>query len=266
MQGSAEARTVRPPAVAGSFYPADADALRRTLQPPLTTATPSAHNEESPRPKALILPHAGHRYCATIASAAINRLHNQHYSMVVILAPSHRVAIRGAAVPAHSHFATPLGTVALNRDAIAQLERHPAIQRNDMVHQSEHAIEVLLPYLQLVLPPFSLLPIAAGEISADILAALLQPLWAQEEILLIISSDLSHFLPYGRACEIDRATCCAIVAGQEVSHQQACGATGINTLQRLRGHRPLQQLAYCNSGDRGAGRDSVVGYASFALA
>ncbi len=253
--------TIRPAAVAGSFYPDRADTLRQTLLPLLSA------EQRHPRPRALILPHAGHGYCAAIAAEGVRRLHGHPIQRVAIICPTHRVAINGAALPSVSQFATPLGTVPLDREAVATVAPHPGIIVSDAVHAQEHAIEVLLPYLQLVLGAFTLLPIAAGNIDPDHLADALQPLWRREDVLFVISSDLSHFHPYDRANRIDAATCDAIAAGRDISHEQACGATGINTLQRLRQPRqqPLQLLAYCNSGDSGGGKESVVGYASFCL-
>jgi len=254
-------RCIRKAAVAGSFYPDSAEELRRTLIPLLTT-TPIPL-----RPKAVILPHAGHCYCASIAAQAVRRLYGHAIRRVIILCPTHRVAIDGAALPTVTHFSTPLGTIPLDRSSLAVLASHSHIHYSDAVHADEHAIEVLLPYLQLVLDDFVLLPIAAGSIHPDALADALHPLWQQEETLVVISSDLSHFHPYSTANRIDHATCNAILAGDDINHTQACGATVINTLQRLRHNKtePLQQLDYCNSGDSGGGRESVVGYASFIL-
>ncbi|MDX8408931.1 MAG: AmmeMemoRadiSam system protein B [Mariprofundales bacterium] len=261
---------IRSPAVAGLFYPHNPAAIHTLLDPLLKPAT--ASQGSSPRPRALIVPHAGHSYCAAIAACAFRLLRGHHYRRVAIVCPTHRVAVAGAAIPTVDAFATPLGQIPLDAAALAQLTQHPEIVGSDEAHRQEHAIEVLLPFLQLLLEDFMLIPIAAGEVTANLLADALTELWRDEKTLLIISSDLSHFLPYETARHADAATCAAITHGRPIDHDHACGATGINALQILRQRTivagspaPIALLDYCNSGDTAGDRNSVVGYASFVV-
>ncbi len=221
---------LRPAAVAGSFYSDRAEVLRAQLMPLLVGA-----EENGARPKALILPHAGHTYCAEVAAPAVARLRGCAFRRTVIICPTHRVADSGAALPTVAGFATPLGVVDLDREAIeALLASTPSLHFSDRVHAEEHAIEVLLPYLQLLfekVPP--MVPIAAGMIDPVTLADALRPLWRDDDTLLVVSSDLSHFLPYDDARRVDGDTCAMILAGRPVDHQRACGATGINALLHL---------------------------------
>ncbi|MDQ6950263.1 MAG: AmmeMemoRadiSam system protein B [Mariprofundales bacterium] len=270
MQRSKESAAARPAAVAGLFYSADPAALRALLLPIL--APMSAPNpDQSERPRALIVPHAGHSYCATVAAHAFRLLHGHHYARVAIICPTHRVAVAGAAIPTVTTFATPLGEVMLDAAGLEQLATHPAIVANDAAHREEHAIEVLLPYLQLVLDHFTLIPIAASLVAPEQLADAVRPLWQDNDTLIIISSDLSHFHPDQEATTMDAATCADICHAHPIDHAQACGATGINTLQILRQQEAsttpttIRLLSYCNSGDTGGDRHSVVGYASFVL-
>lgn len=256
---------VRPPAVAGSFYSADAAELRRQL-----AALLAVDGEEHPRPKALILPHAGHCYCARIAAGALRHLHGHGYRRMVVVCPTHRVATSGAALCGAAAFRTPLGDVTVDQEAVDALAGGAeGFAIDDRVHAEEHAIEVLLPYLQLLYrEPPQLVPIAAGMIAPEILARGLAALWADDATLVIISSDLSHFLPYETAQRVDQESCAAILAGRAIDHQRACGATGINALSLLRqgGDCAIEMTGYCNSGDSGGGRQSVVGYAGFVVA
>ncbi|MBI3285675.1 MAG: AmmeMemoRadiSam system protein B [Burkholderiales bacterium] len=263
------ARTdLRPAAVAGSFYPADTDQLRREMARCL-----SSHPVVSTPPgalKALIVPHAGTVYSGATAGHAYAQLAplRGKISRVVLLGPCHRVALRGLAVPSVAGFATPLGTVALDRQAIAALAALPQVVQSDAAHAQEHALEVQLPFLQTVLDEFSLVPLAVGDASDAEVAQVLETLWGGDDTLIVISSDLSHFHPYRAAQHIDDASVAQILAlAPLASHEQACGATPINGLLEVARRRGLHivKLAQCNSGDTAGERSRVVGYAAFAL-
>ena len=255
----------RPPAVAGMFYPAAPEALARMLDTMLAAARPA----DGPPPKALIAPHAGYVYSGPVAASAYALLRPAREAIrrVVLLGPAHRVAVHGLALPAAARFATPLGSVALDRDALAMLRGMPQVTVSDEAHALEHAIEVHLPFLQTVLRTFTLVPLAVGHAAPDAVAAVLEALWGGPETLIVVSSDLSHYHPYAQARQLDHATAQAILASRtDISHEQACGATpvaGLALVAQRRGLRPVL-LDLRNSGDTAGDRHRVVGYGAFA--
>jgi AmmeMemoRadiSam system protein B len=255
---------VRPAAVAGMFYPEAPARLAADVRDYLAHAAvvPGAP------PKAVIVPHAGYVYSGPVAAAAYARLAALRGTVtrVVLLGPTHRVPVRGLAVPAGRAFATPLGTAAIDDDAIAQACRLPQVVRSDAVHAQEHALEVQLPFRQTVLGTFSLVPFAVGQATPDEVAAVIDLLWGGPETLIVVSSDLSHYHPYAEARRIDRQTADAILAlAPDLDHEQACGATPINGLIQSVRRRGLQPalLDLRNSGDTAGDRARVVGYAAF---
>jgi len=221
-------------------------------------------------PKAVIVPHAGYVYSAPIAAAAYARLAalRGRVRRVVLLGPTHRVAVRGLAVPSASAFATPLGNVAIDQAAIAAVSALPQVVTSDAAHAQEHALEVQLPFLQAVLGDFALVPFAVGDATPEEVAQVLDTVWGGPETLIVVSSDLSHYHAYASATRRDRATADAILAlDASLDHEQACGATPINGLALVARRRGLVPalLDLRNSGDTAGDRDRVVGYASFAF-
>ncbi|MDZ7594509.1 MAG: AmmeMemoRadiSam system protein B [Thiobacillus sp.] len=258
---------IRPAAVAGMFYPDNPVVLRQTLADLLANA-PAA---DAPRaPKALIVPHAGYVYSGAVAASAYARLAGLRGRIrrVVLLGPTHRVYVRGLALPGVERFATPLGEIPLDREAMLGIADLPQVTTSVAAHQLEHSLEVQLPFLQQVLGDFMLLPLAVGEASADEVASVLEQVWGGDETLIVISSDLSHFLPDALARKVDGATVDAILAlDPHLSHEQACGATPVNGLllaARRHGLHPVA-LDVRNSSDTAGDSERVVGYAAFAF-
>ena len=260
------ASAVRPPAVAGLFYPADSTALTHTLKSLLGQANAAPPGV----PKALIAPHAGYVYSGPIAANAYALLAPARDTIkrVVLLGPTHRVAVRGLAIPSLTRFATPLGTVELDAAALELARTLPQVVVSDEAHALEHSLEVHLPFLQTVLADFKLVPLAVGYANADDVAAVLEALWGGPETLIVVSSDLSHYLPYAQARNVDRGTCEAILGLRtDIDHEQACGATpvaGLALTARRKALKP-QLLDVRNSGDTAGDKSRVVGYASFAF-
>ena len=259
--------TTRPAAVAGMFYPDNPIELRQTLAELLANARPGA----APRtPKALIVPHAGYQYSGAVAASAYARLGDGRGRIrrVVLLGPAHRVPVRGLALPEAERFATPLGEVALDREGMRRLADLPQISASAAAHRMEHSLEVQLPFLQQVLGDFLLLPLAVGAATAAEVAEALERVWGGDETLIVISSDLSHFLPDAAARKVDAETVDAILAlDPQLDHEQACGATPINGLllaARKHGLRALK-LDVRNSSDTAGDPERVVGYAAFAF-
>jgi AmmeMemoRadiSam system protein B len=259
---------VRPAAVAGFFYPADAGTLARDVGAMLAEVQPGVG--AAVVPKAIIAPHAGYVYSGPIAARAYATLlpARDRIRRVVLLGPTHRTPVRGLAVPAATAFASPLGTVAIDREAIARVADLPQVVVSDSAHALEHSLEVHLPFLQSVLGAFELVPFAVGQASPEEVAEVLDRLWGGEETLVVVSSDLSHYLPYAVARAADRETVDAILGLDAViDHEHACGGTPVNGLllaARRHGLHP-HLLDLRNSGDTAGDRSRVVGYCSIAF-
>lgn len=260
-------QSVRPAAVAGMFYPESSIVLAREVERLLADASPRTM---ALRPKAIIAPHAGYVYSGPVAASLYAPLValRGSISRVVLLGPTHRVAIDGLALPACRAFATPLGMVPVDQLAVAAITDLPQVVVSEAAHAQEHSLEVQLPFLQAVLGDFSLLPLAVGDASPQAVAQVLERLWGGDETLIVVSSDLSHYLPYAQAQRIDAQTAQAIVdLDTAINHRQACGATPINGLllaARTHGlHGQLLDLR--NSGDTAGDQARVVGYGAFAF-
>jgi AmmeMemoRadiSam system protein B len=260
---------VRKAAVAGTFYPGNSHALAEDIGRMLADAS-AHHSQSAVAPKAMIVPHAGYVYSGSTAAAAYATLTQaaQTIRRVVVLGPVHRVPVRGLAAPGVEAFSTPLGEVALDMDAIASLAHLPQVTVSAAAHAMEHSLEVQLPFLQAILPHFKLVPLAVGDASAAEVAQVLSALWGGPETLILISSDLSHFLPYAEAQATDQATMDHILQlDGSLTHTQACGATPINglLLAARTHHLHPQLLTQCNSGDTAGDRQRVVGYGAVAF-
>ena len=180
----------------------------------------------------------------------------------------HRVPVRGLAIPTDDAFATPLGTVPLDRAAFERVRDLPQVVASDLAHLQEHALEVQLPFLQRQLGEFALAPFAVGNASVQEVAEVIERLWGGPETLIVISTDLSHYHAYAEARQIDRATVTRIARfATDLDHEEACGATPLNGLLAAAQKRKLaiKLLAACNSGDTAGGKGQVVGYSAFAL-
>jgi len=256
----------RPPAVAGLFYPADPSELEETVRGMLDAALPAAPGRLPP--KALILPHAGHVYSGPVAASGY-KLIPPTTRRVVLIGPSHRYPFRGIAAHSAHWFATPLGRIPLDREAILRIVGLPGVALLDAAHENEHSLEVHLPFLQVVLSEFSLVPLVVGEAGPDAVAGVLEALWDGPETAIVISSDLSHFHDYETARRIDRATAEAVeaLAPRRIGPEQACGCYPVAGLLRLARRKGLEAetLDLRNSGDTSGDRSRVVGYGAFAL-
>ncbi len=255
---------IRPPAVAGSFYPADPGQLESFIQSAFGECAGAAFNA-----KALIVPHAGYIYSGEVAVQAYRLLRNHSkIDRVVLLGPAHHVYLEGLALSSATHFITPLGSVAIATELNREILSLPQVQISDAAHTPEHSLEVQLPFLQQVLGEFRLVPILVGNATAQQTAEVIDKLWGGEETLLVVSSDLSHFHTYREAQEIDRSTSEDICRMSEaLAGEQACGCKAINGLMHSAKKYCLNtsELARCNSGDTAGDKGRVVGYGAYAL-
>jgi len=260
---------IRQPAVAGSFYPGQQQTLANNVND-LLKASRSKQSKVQLSPKAIIVPHAGYIYSGPVAATAYAQLSAARDTIkrVVLLGPVHRVPVRGLALPGVSAFATPLGEIQIDSTAVASIENMPQVVESHAAHAQEHSLEVQLPFLQSVLADFKLLPLAVGDASGQEVAEVLEVLWGGPETLIVISSDLSHFLPYQTAQKMDTETVQNILnLHGPLNHQQACGGTPVNGLMLAarQHHLHPQLLDLRNSGDTAGDKNRVVGYASIAF-
>lgn len=256
--------TVRRPAVAGMFYPGSPRELRSTVEELLREAPP----DRGPGPKAVIAPHAGYIYSGPTAAISFQALAGRPLERIVILGPAHRVPVRGLALPGADAFATPLGEVPVDAEAVGAVSDLPQVTTFPEAHAPEHSLEVELPFLQVLFPEARVLPIVVGDADGEEVAEVLDRVWGGAETAVVISSDLSHYLPYDTARRVDRETADEILALEGPLHsRQACGAYPINGLlvaARRRGMVP-RLLDLRNSGDTAGDRGRVVGYGAFAF-
>ena len=245
-------QAVRAPAVAGSFYPADPSQLRATVARLLAAA------QDGSRPKALIAPHAGYVYSGPVAASAFRRVVDAPVQRVVLLGPSHFAPLRGLALPGAAAMRTPLGDVPVEEAPLPQDPR---------AHAEEHSLEVELPFLQVALRSFALVPVAVGDAAPDEVASVIEQLWGGAETLIVVSSDLSHYQPYADAQRADAASAKEILALGRLTRDDACGAAPVNGLLlavKRRGLRP-ELIDLRNSGDTARDKKKVVGYGAFAF-
>lgn len=271
---------VRPPAVAGTFYPGRADALARTLDADLAVALDAERTAAvgpggtggRARPKALIVPHAGYVYSGPIAAIAYARLlpWRDAIRRVVLLGPAHRVPVASMAVSRADAWETPLGAVLVDADLRARVLALPGVESADEPHAPEHSLEVQIPFLQRVLAEgWTLLPIIVGQASHRAVAAVLDEVWGGDETLIVVSSDLSHYNTDRKAKKLDRDTARAITDGRwaDVGPYDACGAYPVRGMLLAAEERGLsfEVLDLRNSSDTAGDPSRVVGYGAFLL-
>ena len=257
---------IRPAAVADVFYPGNPAQLRAEVDEMLADVGSSTST-----PKAIIVPHAGYVYSGPVAASAYaqliparNKIHR-----VVLLGPCHRVALTGLATSSADYFETPLGSIPIDREFSDKLLQLPQVQEFDLTHAQEHSLEVQLPFLQQVLDEFILLPLVVGDASSDDVHEVLEAVWGDDETLIVISSDLSHYHDYDTARAMDSATCTAIenLDGDQLHYEQACGRNPVLglLLSARKHHLKVCTLDLRNSGDTAGSKDQVVGYGAWAF-
>ncbi len=261
---------VRNAAVAGHFYSGDAAELRADVERMLAQAA-NANDKRSAMqtPKALIAPHAGYIYSGANAARAYALLQPMAavIKRVILLGPCHTAPLKGMALSGADRFRTPLGDVPVDKAAAARVAGLAGVGVVDTVHEKEHSLEVHLPFLQVVLDDFSVLPLVVGDTTTSDVADVIDAVWGGPETLIVISTDLSHYLDYETARQRDAATCRAIerLDSQAISSGDACGRFPVGGFLDLakRRHMTIQTLHICNSGDTAGTKDRVVGYGAW---
>ena len=256
--------TVRTPAVAGMFYPNNPQKLHDQLQDFLDQVEAAGTV-----PKAIIVPHAGYIYSGPVAASAYARLRaaKDIIQRVILLGPSHRVGFRGIAVSGMDAFATPLGNIPVDQEAIATICELPYVGFLEQAHVQEHSLEVHLPFLQEVLGAFKLVPLVVGEATPEQVGTVLETLWGGPETLIVISSDLSHYHDYQTAKRLDTVTSRAIesLRFEDIDHEAACGRNPVSGLLWVARRKGLhgETIDLRNSGDTAGSHDRVVGYGAY---
>jgi AmmeMemoRadiSam system protein B len=260
---------IRPPAVAGLFYPGDAAELRRMVEGFLDSVVPDS---AAPLPKAVVAPHAGYPYSGPVAASAYAQVARcaAQVRRVVLLGPAHRYPVYGLALPGASALATPLGQVPVDGERCAAAEALDPVFVQPRAHDGEHCLEVQLPFLQVVLGDFAVVPLVVGDPEPEHVVEVLEALWGGPETLVVVSSDLSHYLRYREARELDERTARSVEAldADAIGPDQACGRVPLGGLLRVARAKGLQArtLDLRSSGDTAGDRHRVVGYGAWAFA
>jgi len=255
--------------VDGLFYPRDPQQLETDILGYLQSALTAP--DETRTPKAIVVPHAGYVYSGEIAAAAYAAISDRRAAItrVVILAPSHRIPFQGVAYSEADYFRTPLGDIPVDTDSTENLIRLDSTIKLEVAFDGEHSLEVQLPFLQVVLDKFSIVPLVVGSIPPQVLSTTIETLWGGDETLLVVSSDLSHFHDYQTARQQDARTSKAIIelAYEKLSHDDACGYTPLAGVLNLARRKKMTATAVDtrNSGDTAGDKARVVGYGAYLL-
>ncbi len=260
---------VRSPAVAGLFYPGEPDRLNRLLDEYLLPAD----REKFKPPLIIIVPHAGYVYSGTVAGRAYSRLlaFPDKFRKILLMGPSHHLPFKGLSVPTYRGFRTPLGLVPLDTSGVARLvEEFPRVFYSDAAHMKEHSLEVQLPFLQKIIPEFSIIPVTVGDSPPGDVALLISTVLSdRQDTLVVISTDLSHYHSYETACILDKTTAGIIetFSYHMLNPGAACGFHSLRGCLKFAGENGLkiERLALANSGDTAGPRDQVVGYGAWKL-
>lgn len=254
----------RRPAVANMFYPGDPVQLARMVDMFLSEAEPTKE-----RPVAIISPHAGYIYSGAIAASAYSPFvgNKTPIKSVILVGPSHRVAFEGMALPEYESFNTPLGRMNLDMDLADHIADMTGVVQMSEPHLMEHSLEVQLPFLQRINPDLKIVPILIGRVSPELIADVMEPYIGRDDVLIVASSDLSHYHDYETARKMDRETAKAIceLRTDRVKHDHACGWVAIRGLIDLARRKSLraETIDLRSSGDTAGSRDQVVGYGAF---
>jgi MEMO1 family protein len=256
----------RPPAVAGSFYPRAPGELQMAVETLLGEAKSLGEGELL----GVIAPHAGYMYSGPVAASAFAAVAaaRHTFTRVLLIGPPHYVPVRGIAASSADSFATPLGDIAVDRQAVASLIDAGLVSLDDRAHAPEHSLEVELPFLQAVLGRFTMIPLLVGDAAPQQVAAVIGAVM-NGHTLLVVSTDLSHYLNDTEAKARDLASALTIerLDDSKLGPYDACGFSALNGALRAARNRSwrIARLDLRNSGDASGDRGRVVGYGAWAF-
>ncbi len=254
---------IRKPAVAGYFYPSDSDRLKRKVEEFTEKVI-----EPQGKVKGLIVPHAGYEYSGRTAGRVYALVKGKPIKRVLLIGPSHFVDFKGYSFGSFEAFETPLGKVFVDKESI---EKYAGGKREllwDEPHLWEHSLEVQLPFLQLALGDFLLIPVIYGRAKAEDIRALIEH-FCDGECLFVISSDLSHYYDDQTARKLDSYCHTWILDGDEDKGKlcEACGKRGIEGALDYAKRKNLRAVLvdYHTSADSSRDKTRVVGYGGYAF-
>ncbi|MGM0558831.1 MAG: AmmeMemoRadiSam system protein B [Myxococcota bacterium] len=256
---------IRQPACAGRFYSSSEDQLSADVETFLRDVQP-----DKP-PRAVIAPHAGYAFSGPVAGHAFGALATRGDSVerVVVVGPSHHVGFEGLSVSPHDAFETPLGQVPVDTEEARALVDQGLARFSSAPHKREHSLETHLPFLQSVFDDFTIVPIVTGHAEGQEVARVLERYWDDDSTVISVSSDLSHFLDYEQAREIDEATAGRIenLQPDRIGPDQACGFVAVRgLLEFAKAHGlDVERLHLRNSGDTAGDKSRVVGYGAWSI-
>ncbi len=268
---------IRPAVVAGMFYPGHEKELRNTVQEYLQSASESECElkitlGENSKIRMLIVPHAGYIYSGKTAAFAYQYLHQLKNKIrrVVLLGPAHRYELTGAALPGVDSFRTPLGLITLDNELMEKiLDDYSWINVIDQAHAEEHSLEVQLPFLQVTLNEFKIVPIVVGDADSELLAQMILKYFEDDQTLIVISTDLSHYHDYQTSCDLDLRTAKTIesLSLELLFPEDACGAYPLrgSLLAAAKRNWQVHRLNLSNSGDNAGDNKLVVGYGAWII-
>ncbi len=251
---------IRKPAVAGQFYTNNAGDLRNEISSYLSKAKKLPH-----APAMLISPHAGYVFSGPVAAMGYGTI-GKNIRTVIIIGPSHHHWFEGVSVPDVDYFETPLGNVALNKEIIAKLRKKQFVSSVPQADVPEHSVEVQIPFLQEILPSFTIVPMLTGKVEAALVADAILP-FLNDTTLIVASSDFSHYLSNDQAHETDAKSVKSILEGDENGFIDACGEKPIRVIMHIAKKLSLKpqlldERTSFDTAPQYGGPGRVVGYAS----
>jgi len=262
----------RPAAVAGTFYPRDHDELTQSILQMLQVAAtlqPESTTEQTSI-RTIIAPHAGYIYSGPIAASAYHYIQPSASTIenVILIGPAHRAAVTTCVCPTARWFETPLGKIPIAQDILEPLVKQKLLYIDQHAHQFEHSLEVHLPFLQTLCSDFTLIPLLVGDCAAQNIVDIIS-LLQTDNSLLIVSTDLSHFLDYQSANQRDKKTTAAIESldYSAIGPEDACGCVALSGLLLHAQQQGLHinSVDYRNSGDTAGNKNRVVGYGAYVV-
>lgn len=265
----------RKPTAAGVSYPAEREALDRTVHELLLRAQAAieaqpARSDGVRAPRAIVAPHAIRGMAGEVAAGAWARVAPvaSRIARVLLLGPAHHASFTGIAAPFADAFATPLGSVTVDRLAIEGVRRFPQVVVSDVPHEQEPSLEVQLPFVQLVLGDKPVIPLLVGELPDEEASEVVGALW-DDRTLVVVSTDLSHYFDAPTARGLDESTALAIEAldASAIAEENACGHAALRALLLVARQRRLRatRVEVRHSGEMTGDLDEVIGYGAFVI-